>query len=205
MSDPKYQTAQILRAAVFAAEKHQSQRRKGQDAAPYINHPLAVAETLARHGFTDPVVMQAALLHDTIEDTETSEAELEREFGGEVARLVMEVTDDKLLPKAERKRMPIERAPSLSDAAKLVKLGSSPELCVKVRGSSSMLRLGCLGDLLRFEKREIEVAAFAPDRSSPQSNRGDEAERTGSVGEGAGAPDPTLDLGVQALEAVRGA
>ena len=84
-------------------------------------------------------------------------------------------------------------------------VGSSPELCVKVRGSSSMLRLGCLGDLLRFEKREIEVAAFAPDRSSPQSNRGDEAERTGSVGEGAGAPDPTLDLGVQALEAVRGA
>ncbi len=51
--------------------------------------------------------------------------------------------------------------------------GSSPELCVKVRGSSSMLRLGCLGDLLGFEKREIEVAAFAPDRSSPQSNRGD--------------------------------
>ena len=82
---------------------------------------------------------------------------------------------------------------------------SSPELCVKVRGSSSMLRLGCVGDLLRFEKREIEVAAFAPDRSSPQSNRGDEAERTGSVGEGAGAPDPTLDLGVQALEAVRDA
>ena len=68
-----------------------------------------------------------------------------------------------------------------------------------------MLRLGCLGDLLGFEKREIEVAAFAPDRSSPQSNRGDEAECTGSVGEGAGAPDSTLDLGVQALEAVRGA
>ena len=84
-------------------------------------------------------------------------------------------------------------------------VGSSPELCVKVRGSSSMLRLGCLGDLLRFEKREIEVAAFAPDRSSPQSNGGDEAERTGSVGEGAGAPDSTLDLGMQALEAVRGA
>ena len=68
-----------------------------------------------------------------------------------------------------------------------------------------MLRLGCLGDLLRFEKREIEVAALAPDRSSPQSNGGDEAECTGSVGEGAGAPDSTLDLGMQALEAVRGA
>ena len=46
-------------------------------------------------------------------------------------------------------------------------VGSSPELCVKVRGSSSMLLLGCLGDLLRFEKREIQVATFAPDRSSP--------------------------------------
>ena len=63
-----------------------------------------------------------------------------------------------------------------------------------------MLRLGCLGDLLRFEKREIEVAALAPDRSSPQSNGGDEAECTGSVGEGAGAPDSTLDLGVQDAE-----
>ena len=68
-----------------------------------------------------------------------------------------------------------------------------------------MLRLGCLGDLLGFEKREIDVAALAPERSSPQSNRGDEAECTGSVGEGAGTPDSTLDLGVQALEAVRGA
>ena len=63
-----------------------------------------------------------------------------------------------------------------------------------------MLRLGCVGDLLRFEKREIEVAAFAPDRSSPQSNRGDEAERTG-LGRGRRRrSDPTLDLGVQALE-----
>ena len=49
----------------------------------------------------------------------------------------------------------------------LLRDGSRPELCVKVRGSSSMLLLGCLGDLLRFEKREIQVATFAPDRSSP--------------------------------------
>ena len=109
-----------------------------------------------------------------------------------------------------RPTYPVYKAPNKLKNRKVSKplekiFRSSPELCVKVRGSSSMLRLGCLGDLLRFEKREIEVAAFAPDRSSPQSNRGDEAERTGSVGEGAGAPDPTLDLGVQALEAVRGA
>ena len=116
-------TAQIFRAATFAAEKHRSKRRKDRDESPYINHPLAVAEILARHGFTDPVLMQAALLHDTVEDTDTTEAELEKEFGGEVARLVMEVTDDKQLPKAERKRLQVEHAPSLSDAARLVKLG----------------------------------------------------------------------------------
>ena len=114
---------EILRAAAFAADKHQSQRRKDRAASPYINHPLAVAEILSRHGVTNPVVIQAALLHDTVEDTETSREELEREFGEEVAALVMEVTDDKSLPKAERKRLQIEHAPRISDSAKLIKLG----------------------------------------------------------------------------------
>lgn len=115
--------AQILHAAAFAAAKHQSQRRKDRAASPYINHPLAVAEVLSRHGVTDPVVIQAALLHDTIEDTETSREELEKEFGGQVTAVVLEVTDDKSLPKAARKRLQIEHAPGLSDAAKLVKIG----------------------------------------------------------------------------------
>lgn len=114
---------QILRAASFAAEKHKSQRRKDRAASPYINHPLAVAETLGRHGVTDPVAIQAALLHDTVEDTETSRAELDAEFGEEVTAVVMEVTDDKSLPKEQRKRLQIEHAPAISDAAKLVKLG----------------------------------------------------------------------------------
>jgi guanosine-3',5'-bis(diphosphate) 3'-pyrophosphohydrolase len=83
---------------------------------------LAVAETLTRHGVTDPVVIQAALLHDTVEDTETTREELEREFGNAVSAVVMEVTDDKSLPKAERKRLQIEHAPGISVAAKLVKL-----------------------------------------------------------------------------------
>lgn len=113
----------ILRAAAFAAEKHRTQRRKDRDASPYINHPLAVANVLAAHGVTDPVVIEAALLHDTIEDTESTRDELEREFGVEVAEVVMEVTDDKSLPKQERKRLQIEHAPHASDAAKLVKLG----------------------------------------------------------------------------------
>ena len=62
---------------------------------------------------------------------------------------------------------PIRRRFAPSYKLRIVEEGSSPELCVKVRGSSSMLLLGCLGDLLRFEKREIQVATFAPDRSSP--------------------------------------
>ena len=65
----------------------------------------------------------AAILHDTIEDTETTPEELEKRFGAEVRALVLEVTDDKRLPKAERKRLQIEHAPSISAKAKLLKLG----------------------------------------------------------------------------------
>ena len=114
---------EVLRAALFAAEKHRTGKRKDADASPYINHPLAVAAVLAEHGVEDPVTLQAALLHDTLEDTETTPAELERAFGFAVTRIVLEVTDDKTLPKAERKRMQIEKSAGLSERAKLVKLG----------------------------------------------------------------------------------
>jgi len=115
--------ADLLRAALFAAERHSTQRRKDEAASPYINHPLAVAEVMARHGVSDPVALQAALLHDTIEDTEATAADLEREFGPEVVGVVLEVSDDKSLPKEERKRLQVEHAPKLSERAKLVKLG----------------------------------------------------------------------------------
>jgi len=115
--------AVLLRAALFAAERHSTQRRKGTDASPYINHPLAVAEVLARHGVDDVVVLQAALLHDTIEDTKTTPDELEERFGPEVRGVVEEVTDDKKLPKDERKQLQIAHAPRLSKRAKLVKVG----------------------------------------------------------------------------------
>jgi guanosine-3',5'-bis(diphosphate) 3'-pyrophosphohydrolase len=99
------------------------QRRKDADASPYINHPLALAHILSGEGeITEPDVLVAALLHDTIEDTETSAEELEREFGPNVASIVSEVTDDKSLPKAERKRLQISKAASKSREAKLVKL-----------------------------------------------------------------------------------
>lgn len=113
----------VLRAAAFAAVKHRTQRRKDADASPYINHPLALANVLANEGgVNDAHVLAAALLHDTVEDTDTSLDELQREFGAEIAAIVAEVTDDKSLPKQERKRLQVSKAGSKSNAAKLVKL-----------------------------------------------------------------------------------
>jgi len=113
----------LLRAVEFAAEKHRDQRRKGVDASPYINHPIGVAAMLANvGGVRDLAILAAAVLHDTIEDTRTSPQELEAAFGREIRILVEEVTDDKSLPKAERKRRQVEHAPELSTSAKLIKL-----------------------------------------------------------------------------------
>jgi guanosine-3',5'-bis(diphosphate) 3'-pyrophosphohydrolase len=113
----------LLRALHFAAEKHRDQRRKGAEAPPYINHPIEVAELLARVGeVTDLVTLQAAILHDTVEDTDTTPAELTEAFGAEVESVVAEVTDDKSLPWDDRKRRQVEHAASLSARAKLVKI-----------------------------------------------------------------------------------
>jgi guanosine-3',5'-bis(diphosphate) 3'-pyrophosphohydrolase len=115
--------AALLRALHFAADKHRDHRRLDPDASPYINHPIEVAETLARVGcVTDIEVLQAAILHDTIEDTDTTGDEIEAHFGPGVRGLVEEVSDDKNLAKDERKRLQIEHAPKISDRAKLVKL-----------------------------------------------------------------------------------
>jgi (p)ppGpp synthase/HD superfamily hydrolase len=117
-------TAFLLRALHFAADKHRFQRRKDPAASPYINHPIAVAELLARvGGVTDSVALVAAILHDTVEDTETTPDELEQHFGREVRLVVEEVTDDKTLPSRDRKRLQIEHAVHASSRAKLVKLG----------------------------------------------------------------------------------
>lgn len=115
--------AALLGALHFAASRHRDQRRKGAEASPYINHPIEVAELLARvGGVTDLVTLQAAVLHDTLEDTETTALEIEARFGPEVRAVVEEVSDDKRLPKAERKRLQVQRAPRLSERARLVKI-----------------------------------------------------------------------------------
>ena len=113
----------VIRAAAFAAHKHRDQRRKDENASPYINHPIALADVLANEaGIDDPEVIAGALLHDTIEDTETTAEELRRNFGEEIVRIVLDVTDDKSLPKAERKRRQIEHAMRACHKARLVKL-----------------------------------------------------------------------------------
>ena len=123
MHQEENNAAQLLMAAHFAAEKHRTQRRKNEEADPYLNHPIEVAELLARvGGVTDTVTLIAALLHDTIEDTDTEPDEINKIFGPEVLSVVLEVTDDKRLLKDERKRLQIENAPHLSLRGKQVKL-----------------------------------------------------------------------------------
>jgi guanosine-3',5'-bis(diphosphate) 3'-pyrophosphohydrolase len=113
----------FIRAVDFAAAKHRNQRRKDEEASPYINHPIALTRVLkVEAGVSDLDVLSAALLHDTIEDTETTHEELAREFGARIAGIVAEVSDDTTLPKEQRKRLQVEHAPSLSREAKLVKL-----------------------------------------------------------------------------------
>lgn len=107
----------------FAAIKHRDQRRKDPEKTPYINHPIGVANILAEEGdVTDLDVLMAAILHDTVEDTETTLEEIEENFGEEIRKIVDEVTDDKNLPKMERKRLQIEHAKHATPKAKLVKL-----------------------------------------------------------------------------------
>ena len=89
---------------------------------PYINHPIRVATLLARAGIEDIDILGAAILHDTVEDTDTTPDDLRRKFGETITNIVLEVTDDKSLSKAERRLLQIQHAPQLSDAAALVKL-----------------------------------------------------------------------------------
>jgi guanosine-3',5'-bis(diphosphate) 3'-pyrophosphohydrolase len=120
----------ILSATRFAIEKHRGQVRKDQRGSPYVTHPLTVAQLLWEIGgvrATD--TLTAAILHDTLEDTPTSKEELRQGFGEQVLLIVLEVTDDKSLPKLERKRRQVRHAPVLSDPAKLIKFGDKLANC----------------------------------------------------------------------------
>jgi len=115
--------ARIFQALAYAAGQHKDQRRKGGYQIPYINHPIQVAELLYRVGnVRDVDLLLAAILHDTVEDTTSTPEDIEASFGPVVRELVMEVTDDKSLPKAERKRLQIIHASQQSERAKQLKL-----------------------------------------------------------------------------------
>jgi len=112
----------VVSALDFAAKKHRDQRRKDHAASPYINHPITLVKILvAEAQITDTAVIASAILHDTVEDTDTTFEEIEEHFGTQIASIVREVTDDTRLPRAERKAQQIKHAPFLSREAALVK------------------------------------------------------------------------------------
>jgi GTP diphosphokinase / guanosine-3',5'-bis(diphosphate) 3'-diphosphatase len=112
----------FVEAIEFAAEKHKFQRRKGYLKIPYINHPVKVCKILVDCGESEINLLLAAILHDTIEDTDTTEEELIEHFGTEVTNLVFEVTDDMDLDENTRKHLQIINAPKLSTYASLIRI-----------------------------------------------------------------------------------
>ena len=108
---PAAPVQRILAAATFAAEKHAAQKRKGAAAEPYVNHLIEVAQLIASSSEQlDANLVMAGFLHDTIEDTGTTAGDLEQVFGSDISALVLELTDDKSLPKEVRKELQVQEA-----------------------------------------------------------------------------------------------
>lgn len=112
----------IVRACSYAAQMHAGQRRKGAAGEPYVNHVIDVADRVAQSAAADETLVIAALLHDVVEDTRGTAAEIAAMFGADVAALVLEVSDNKALPKAERKWQQEMTVAAKSDGAKRIKL-----------------------------------------------------------------------------------
>lgn len=115
-------TSDFLFALNFASEKHKFQKRKGEFNLPYINHPIRVANYLSEAGENSTSLLIAALLHDVLEDTDTSSEEIEKLFGKDILNIVLEVTDDKSLTKEVRKQKQIDEISKKSQEAKLIKI-----------------------------------------------------------------------------------
>lgn len=117
-------SSRFLEAVGFATLKHAGQKREAANRChvPYMVHPIEVAQILAECGIQDEDILIAAILHDTLEDTDATENDLKFKFGTRVLSIVKENTDDPKLDKAAQKQMQIVNAPNKSYAAKLVKL-----------------------------------------------------------------------------------
>lgn len=158
--------ALIIKAIDFAADKHRGQSRKDAKNTPYINHPIALASLLVNYaGITDSNVIAAALLHDTIEDTDATVDDIEEIFGERIRDIVMEVTDDKSLPSPERKRLQIEHAATLSYEAKLVKLAD------KISNLQDILTSPPVKWNLERKRKYFEWARAVIDRLRGTNNR----------------------------------
>ncbi|WVN85077.1 uncharacterized protein L203_100219 [Cryptococcus depauperatus CBS 7841] len=125
----------LLRTLEFAARKHSCQRRKDVDQTPYINHPIAVANYLSSTGITDVRILQAAILHDTVEDTHTTIEEIAQQFGTDVARIVEECTDNIMLSGIERKNEQLKTCRSKSKEAQQIKLADKMHNLESIRRS----------------------------------------------------------------------
>jgi len=142
----------IKSAKIFARSRHAGQFRKGDAQEPYIVHVEEVAELVTAWGGSESAIA-AAWVHDTVEDCPpTSFAEIELEFGSEVAGIVREMTDDKSLPKAERKKMQILNAAKKSEAACLIKLADK---------SSNVAAIGTSPPADWSAERKLEYVAWA--------------------------------------------
>lgn len=118
---------EVIDAILFAATCHAGQFRK-DGVTPYINHPIEVMHLLTFTGnINDEEILIAAVLHDVIEDTDTSAEEIAERFGQNVANIVLELTDDISLSKEERKQQQLLTCKGLSPAAKLIRI--SDKIC----------------------------------------------------------------------------
>jgi guanosine-3',5'-bis(diphosphate) 3'-pyrophosphohydrolase len=171
-------TGKLLKAIHFSADKHRDQRRKDTRQSPYINHPIELAETLWEiGGVREDVPLIAAILHDTIEDTETTPDEIRALFGEEILSVVLEVTDDKSLPSQKRKQLQIEHAPHISRAAKLVKLAD--KICNLNDLIHSPPRMWTLGRRQEYLLWTEQVVAGLRGTNTALENRYDELLATG--------------------------
>jgi guanosine-3',5'-bis(diphosphate) 3'-pyrophosphohydrolase len=148
----------ISEAAEFAARRHTGQKRKGRGEEPYINHLAEVANLLsAATNGEDPELVAAGWLHDTLEDTETTQEELARRFGLRVAGLVVECTDDMSLQKSERRQRQIEDAPEKSKGAKLIKIADKiSNIRARIFSSPSLKQREDLADYVAWAERVVK-------------------------------------------------
>jgi (p)ppGpp synthase/HD superfamily hydrolase len=165
----------IAEARAFVAWAHARHTRKGAAREPYLIHLDEVAAFVTRHG-GDPATIAAAWLHDTVEDCngppdaplDVRPAMLADWFGADIAALVAELTDDKMLPKPERKRLQVVNAPDKSPRATLIKLGDKTSN-VRAIGTSPPVHWDAARSSAYLDWAEAVCAALPPGHAAARA------------------------------------